>query len=490
MDSSSINQINRFPIPIADLRLIVFSKLDGVSLGRCQRVCKQFKGDIESEKCQRLWRDNFASEYGYLPAMPSAFDWRGFYIQQLLVRHNMAPGNFGVPVKLEGDVINVESSLTFGDKLYAYDAGMLSLCCFSLSTGKLVKKITEFSQSHELRSIDSNYFIIKYKAMNELNGFISIWDASKDECVFNENILGKMAHVEGTRVMFFTKFGNLQIFDFKSDQSIKLIHGGLCERELPKDSKLIGNLFFVLMNWGLIRVYDIKNGEQLYTVQPRDATHSKKMFVTDEHLVVINEKTYGLNGEAWIYGASNGKLIHKIELSGSLGALFAEMSQNHLISISPDKTNTLACWDLETGKIVKEFTPPAGVLFWFKIGVSNRLVIASGKSPGEFELTIWDIKNQTLLSDVTYKGFGHFRTWNNFIYLHCMDKISFWDMTLAKETVALSLDREFDSWHFDGARFIVGPRGDLQIYNLSTVPQQKSLASRIVKKGMALFGWK
>lgn len=253
-----------------------------------------------------------------------------------------------------------------------------------------------------------------------------------------------------------------------------------------------GNITATLVNQ-VVTASD-SSGDVLYTLEQ----FYKILKATDKHLVAINRQDAWNRGpqnllevnQASIFESTTGTLLHRIPLHHTTQPFFpslpAQVLDNHLFGISRDDHTSVSCWDLDTGNIIKRFTPPEGTIFSVTTCDPHRLIITTVRQHTEnIGITIWDTENATLLKEVYFQGCSNYvldgtivKVHNNIVYFGTWpeDAFHFWDVVSATPIGSLPKSTGYNhgqKWHFDGTTFYVGDKG----YDLNQPPQ--SLLARI-----------
>lgn len=504
-------------VPIDVIRSEIFPKLDAVSLGKCQRVCTSFN---QLAKTPELWRKLYAAEHkGHFPKQTPPMGWRTFYIEQDTIARRLALGKFPEPVPFACDP---REGFTCGNTFFVQAAYIPNefpaqepsdedpLLCYDLTTAKRLDIFYEIpaeafvedvSGSQKVRPclplcpIDSTHFLCKGSSQ------LSIWCAPEKRCVFAaDNVQQGIVHAEGSQVIYCTTKNCLEVWDWKTKQRLCQIEDPALGYSYIGQSLLLGDLFVTLMANGIIHAYDIKNGKKLYTFDSGNDYGFNRMLATDRHLVAINEAFENINihhlaerNQAYIYEATTGKLLRTLPLHQMHRAIEGyhntQIWHNQLIGVPRNEEGTIACWNLDTGEIVKRFTPrsegpfaDSGAVQSFQVGNPDRLVIDA--YVGVFIITVWDLKKEELLTKISYSREGsggkpesEIKIKDSIMYYGSWktDKFYFWDLATVMPLGSLPYVFYYQKrgvWHFDGTRFFAADN----IYDLTKMPSKSLLA--------------
>lgn len=513
-----------FDIP-REVQTIIFNKLDGASLGNCQQVCRSFSATITANEL--LWKNTFAAEHdGYLPPQKPPMGWRAFYVEQNIVRQNLAHAKVPKPVQIAWgqNSIGPLGGFTYCNNYYIIESNRMELASYSTTTGEVLKNHmvipkTAFTAEpplaapltnldHRLQPLDSTRFLL----LGTMQA--SIWDAAQNSCIFAvNNVKNHLVYANASCMIYYTTAGCLEIWDVATKKLLCRIEDlSLLPIHPTGQYKIIGSVFFTLMNDGVVHAYDVVKGEKLYTLDSGNERPFTRLLSTDTHLIALNENRTDIiphpvanEDSAYVYAAASGQLLHTIELNRInnpfLRILPVEVANNQLVGIPRDTPGTVACWDLDTGAIVKRITPPApDTIYSFNAACPGRLVITTTRPmPKNIGITIWDLQNESLLSQTYYQGCDNYfldgttvKIHNNIMYFGKWpnDKFHFWDVLEAKPIGTIPYESGYShagGWHFDGARFFINNNRGMQVYNLHQM-QPKSLAAKATGALLSIFG--
>ncbi len=475
--SNSFNTVPR------DVWYNTYLQLDGESIIRCKRVCKWFHENISNFP---FWKAVFVNENpGCAPLQTPSAGWEAFYKQQTLIKRNLYTKSHVETIPLAYD-----SGFILGHKVYiryVLDIGRMTEAAnriFNLET----KEITRIDAAYHridivdtFKSINERYFLISSKK----DLAISIWDSTNDKCIFlKTNVAEGIFYINGTHVIYFTKMGFLEIWDYTTNTLIKQ-YNGTCPLG-ARDSLVIGNIFFVLRQRKEVLAYDLENGQQKYSISLMNRVEIVSSIIAGENrLVVITSLMNGLHEtfKAEVYDSKTGAEIKKI----SIYTKKAKVVGNKLIALH--SWDSFGYWNLETGKMEPGFSCDRGIQRWTTNPDGDRLLVLT---PNNMCMLI-DLKGCRILceknKDVSINGNEPFTFWrkDNHILItgrfSNKDPILFWDITKLQ---AIHLSNKKRAINFDGSRIFVKRYPNYLIYDLTYV-KPSTLLQKARKAIMSIF---
>lgn len=257
----------------------------------------------------------------------------------------------------------------------------------------------------------------------------------------------------------------------------------------------------IVVRNGTISASDV-DGKKMYELISGSVRPFTQVLATDKHVIGINERaSYGFvlpqaedDNQAFVYELATGKLLHKIALQSTnnpfYNALQAQLCENWLVAMPRDEAATIACWDLDTGAIVRRIRPVNGQIFSFRVAAANRLALSTTRAHNDkHAVAVWDLESETRLSQQLEEGCSnyvldgiHVRVRDNIMYYQnwAQDKVHFWDVTTARRIGTMPLKLK----HFDGARLYTQNK----VYDLTQVVPQRPLHVRIFNNFLRIIG--
>ncbi len=472
-----------------EVNLNFINRLDRSALINLQCTCRTFNSCILENDW--LWRNLFAAEQGgYLPKEPPT-SWRSFYIEQHVVRRNIARGVAAEPIAATLTGCLHYGTFTYKNRYYVSQG--FKLACYDLTTGAQIYTWTHIPKEAfvtaadedvglfvtRIHPIDSRHFLLEGKVL-------AVWDAEANSSIFAaESPHFGPPYIDESRIIFAAENNLLQVWNYRTKKLLTTIPD--VNEDAHKMLYAIGDNVFSLSWHCELDGYDSKQQKPLFSninYKPHTDLTNSAIFKAKNHLVIVSTHI----GSPSLFVAAIVSLQKKIPCSvvqlskpEHLHAGFDSAKEialvhgEHLVGIDPDNTQSISCWNLDTLQVEKRFPTPAPV-YTFHIAEPNRLITTCvDVRAGLYRILIWDMNNpEQPIGDIPSTSYDC-RVHNNLLCVREVTQFRFFNLINAQEIGTVPFTQfvqkpihedllNLTEWTFDGSRIHIQQKEGVYYY--------------------------